>query len=125
MRLLFVDKSICVTLTGIRCNMYIKFLLQVYVCQLELDMHICIKRNVHGRTEKEIEELISGWEDTPSHHPMIDATSLIQSGSIPDVEMEEINSPSSMDIANDDTNEVRSKVLVSFTFRSSKCGLLS
>lgn len=87
-------------------------------------MHVCIKRNIHGRTEMEIEQLISGWEDTPSHHPMIDATSLIQAGSIPDVEMEEINSPSSMDIANDDTNEVRSNVLVSFSFGSSKCSLL-
>ncbi|KAF2884051.1 hypothetical protein ILUMI_22116 [Ignelater luminosus] len=68
---------------------------QVYICQLELDVQTCTKRNIHGRSEIEIERCVSAWEPTPSHHPILDATSLIQSGSIPEVEMEEINSPPS------------------------------
>ncbi|KAF5286057.1 hypothetical protein FQA39_LY16461 [Lamprigera yunnana] len=68
---------------------------QVYICQMELDVQICTKRNIHDRSEAEIQRCVDGWEPTPSHHPVLDATSLIQSGSIPEVEMEEINSPSS------------------------------
>lgn len=62
---------------------------------MELDVQTCTKRNIHGRSEIEIERCVSAWEPTPSHHPTLDATSLIQSGSIPEVEMEEINSPPS------------------------------
>ncbi|XP_025831805.1 YLP motif-containing protein 1-like isoform X2 [Agrilus planipennis] len=76
---------------------------QVYICQLELDVQTCTKRNIHGRTEAEIQKCVSGWETTPTHHPILDATSLIQSGSIPEVEMEEINSPPSVN--NDESQE--------------------
>lgn len=62
---------------------------------MELDIQTCTKRNIHGRSEIEIERCIVGWEATPSHHTLVDCTSLIQSGSIPEVEMEEINSPAS------------------------------
>ncbi|KAK9708677.1 hypothetical protein QE152_g27075 [Popillia japonica] len=68
---------------------------QVYICQLEFDLATCTKRNIHNRSEIEIQRLIAGWEPTPAHHPTLDATSLIQAGSIPEVEMEEINSPPS------------------------------
>ncbi|KAG5865790.1 hypothetical protein JTB14_019019 [Gonioctena quinquepunctata] len=62
---------------------------QVYICQLDLDPVVCIKRNIHNRTESEIEECISGWEPTPSHHPTIDASSFLQAGgAITEVEME-------------------------------------
>lgn len=77
----------------------------MYICQLELDSQICSKRNVHGRTEAEIEKCVKGWEPTPSHHPILDATSLIQAGSIAEVEMEEINSSAGEEEFNDD--EVR------------------
>lgn len=56
-------------------------------------MQTCTKRNIHGRSEIEIERCVAGWEETPSHHPILDATGLIQAASIPEVEMEEINSP--------------------------------
>lgn len=62
---------------------------------MEFDLSTCTKRNIHNRSESEIQKLIAGWEQTPSHHPILDATSLIQAGSIPEVEMEEINSPPS------------------------------
>lgn len=76
---------------------------------MDLDVQICTKRNIHGRTEAEIEKCVAGWETTPSHHPVVDATSLVQSGSIPEVEMEEINSPQT-DFDSDDGNEVRNWV---------------
>lgn len=49
---------------------------------------LCTKRNIHNRTEAEIEECIAGWEPTPSHHPTIDVTSFLQSNQIKEVEME-------------------------------------
>lgn len=70
-------------------------------------MQLCTKRNVHDRTENEIEKCIKEWEDTPSHYCILDATSLIQAGSIPEVEMEEINSPAQNDYDTDAENEVR------------------
>ncbi|KAK4887026.1 hypothetical protein RN001_003297 [Aquatica leii] len=81
---------------------------QVYICQMELDVQICTKRNIHGRSESEIEKCVAGWEHTPSHHPVVDATSLIQSGSISEVEMEEINSPSSENL-NEEERLIASK----------------
>uniref|UniRef100_A0AAR5Q2W0 YLP motif-containing protein 1 n=1 Tax=Dendroctonus ponderosae TaxID=77166 RepID=A0AAR5Q2W0_DENPD len=63
---------------------------QVYICQLDLDPELCTKRNIHHRSESYIENCIAGWEPTPSHHPMIDATNFLQStGAITEVEMEE------------------------------------
>lgn len=79
----------------------------MYICQLDLDVQTCSKRNIHDRTEGDIEKCVAGWETTPSHHPVVDATSLIQSGSIPEVEMEEINSPASN--FESDGDEVRNK----------------
>lgn len=61
----------------------------MYVCQLDLDPALCTKRNIHNRSEAEIEECIAGWEPTPNHHPTIDATGFLQL-SITDVEMEEV-----------------------------------
>ncbi|KAK5643653.1 hypothetical protein RI129_007498 [Pyrocoelia pectoralis] len=81
---------------------------QVYISQMELDVQNCTKRNIHGRTETEIEKCVAGWEQTPAHHPVLDATNLIQSGSIPEVEMEEINSPSS-DNMNEEDRLISSK----------------
>ncbi|XP_017787005.1 PREDICTED: YLP motif-containing protein 1-like isoform X2 [Nicrophorus vespilloides] len=66
---------------------------QVYVCQLELDVQLCSKRNTHNRSLLEIENTVAEWEETPVHYATLDATNLIQAGSIPEVEMEEIDSP--------------------------------
>lgn len=69
---------------------------------------MCTKRNIHGRSEVEIERCVLGWETTPSHYSLLDATSLIQASSINEVEMEEINSPPQNDDDFDsDQNEVR------------------
>ncbi|XP_045481187.1 uncharacterized protein LOC123685507 isoform X2 [Harmonia axyridis] len=66
---------------------------QVYICQLDLDIQNCNRRNIHNRKEEEIRLCIEGWENTPSHHHILDATLLLQGESIPEVEMEEISSP--------------------------------
>lgn len=55
---------------------------------MDLDPVQCTKRNIHNRTEKEIEDCISGWEPTPDHHPTLDASSLLQTSGIAEVEME-------------------------------------
>lgn len=55
---------------------------------MDLDPVICTKRNIHNRTEAEIEEIIAEWEPTPSHHPTIDATGFLQQNQIKEVEME-------------------------------------
>lgn len=55
---------------------------------MDLDPIVCTKRNIHNRTEAEIEEIIAGWEPTPSHHPTIDAGSFLQLNQIKEVEME-------------------------------------
>lgn len=72
---------------------------------MELDVASCTKRNVHHRSEIEIERLVAGWEHTPSHYLSLDATSLIQSGCISEVEMEEV--PELDETENDDEDEVR------------------
>lgn len=82
----------------------------MYTCQLELDIQTCTKRNTHGRSEVEIERCVMGWEQTPSHFSVLDATSLVQAGSICEVEMEEINSPPQNDYDSDSHNEVRLKI---------------
>lgn len=64
---------------------------------MELDVGACTKRNIHHRSEIEIERLVAGWEATPSHYLTLDATSLIQAGCISDVEMEEVATVSDED----------------------------
>ncbi|KAJ8954818.1 hypothetical protein NQ314_007009 [Rhamnusium bicolor] len=84
---------------------------QVYVCQMDLDPVLCTKRNIHNRSEAEIEECIAGWEPTPNHHPTVDASGLIQSSSaISDVEMEEVEQqPEEVNPEKEPEDEVRSK----------------
>lgn len=62
---------------------------------MELDLQTCVKRNIHGRSQMEIEKCIQGWEPTPNHHPTLDCTSLLQADAITEVEMEEIDSNAS------------------------------
>lgn len=72
---------------------------------MELDLAACTRRNTHFRSEIEIEALIKGWETTPSHYLTLDATSLLQSGCISEVEMEEVSDTNDDD--QDDIDEVR------------------
>ncbi|XP_014255755.1 YLP motif-containing protein 1 isoform X2 [Cimex lectularius] len=62
---------------------------QVYICETELDLQSCLKRNVHKRSESEIEEIIKGWEKTPAIETLLDIRSLLQDASIMEVDMED------------------------------------
>ncbi|CAH0560761.1 unnamed protein product [Brassicogethes aeneus] len=65
---------------------------QVYICQLDLDPQLCATRNIHGRSEREIEDCVAAWEPTPAHHPSVDASGFMQAtGGIQEVEMEEVS----------------------------------
>ncbi|KAL0878527.1 hypothetical protein ABMA27_003615 [Loxostege sticticalis] len=62
---------------------------QVYVCTMELDAQVCHKRNIHNRSLSDIEVIVSRFFPTPPHHIQLDATTLLQSASIPEVQMED------------------------------------
>ncbi|XP_044009212.1 uncharacterized protein LOC122853052 isoform X2 [Aphidius gifuensis] len=62
---------------------------KVYVCEMEMDSQICIKRNIHGRTDEEINRIVDYFEPTPNYHQKLDVTSLLQEQAIQDVHMEE------------------------------------
>lgn len=63
---------------------------------MDSDVPTCCKRNIHNRTEAEVEEQAKGWETAPKHYLRLDVRSLLQSEAIEDVEMEDVveDSPS-------------------------------
>lgn len=62
---------------------------QVYICEMDMDLSACAKRNVHKRTEEEIKTMIDSWEATPFTQTLLDVRSLLQSVSITEVDMED------------------------------------
>ncbi|XP_076283753.1 uncharacterized protein LOC143210621 [Lasioglossum baleicum] len=62
---------------------------KVYVCEMEMDLQICLKRNVHNRTEDEINRIIDYFEPTPSYHQKLDVNSMLQEQAIEEVHMED------------------------------------
>ncbi|XP_063538719.1 YLP motif-containing protein 1 isoform X1 [Cydia strobilella] len=64
---------------------------QVYICTMELDCQICFKRNIHGRTLGDIQVVTTRFFPTPDHHIQLDATTLLQSGAITEVQMEDVD----------------------------------
>ncbi|XP_072929858.1 uncharacterized protein [Epargyreus clarus] len=72
---------------------------QVYICTMELDPHACFKRNIHNRKLDDIEVICSRFFPTPSHHIQLDPTTLLQSASIPEVQMEDADDDVTMEDA--------------------------
>ncbi|XP_070159951.1 uncharacterized protein [Polyergus mexicanus] len=62
---------------------------KVYVCEMEMDLQICLKRNIHNRTEDEINRIIDYFEPTPSYHQKLDVNSMLQEQAIEEVDMED------------------------------------
>ncbi|XP_020292292.1 putative uncharacterized protein DDB_G0282133 isoform X2 [Pseudomyrmex gracilis] len=62
---------------------------KVYVCEMEMDPQICLKRNIHNRTEDEINRIIDYFEPTPSYHQKLDVNSMLQEQAIEEVDMED------------------------------------
>ncbi|EDV29456.1 uncharacterized protein TRIADDRAFT_51811 [Trichoplax adhaerens] len=88
---------------------------EVYVAEITADAHECATRSTHGRTENEIEEILSSWEETPEHIKRVDVRSLLQEALINEVEMDCGDSSSNDEaISNDEVSrekkEINSKV---------------
>ncbi|KAL1254433.1 hypothetical protein QQF64_016662 [Cirrhinus molitorella] len=64
---------------------------EVYLAEITTDHQTCAKRNIHGRTLKDITKLASAWESAPPHMVRLDIRSLLQDAAIEDVEMEDFN----------------------------------
>lgn len=52
---------------------------------MDTDVQICLKRNVHNRTEDEINRIIDYFEPTPNYHQKLDVSSLLQDEAIEQV----------------------------------------
>lgn len=61
---------------------------QVYVCEMDMDLAVCLKRNTHKRTEDEINRIIDYFEPTPSYHQKMDVSCLLQEDAIQEVHIE-------------------------------------
>ncbi|KAM3603285.1 uncharacterized protein V6R79_019923 [Siganus canaliculatus] len=64
---------------------------EVYLAEITADTQTCAKRNVHGRTLKDINKMSSNWEPSPRHMVRLDVRSLLQDAAIEEVEMEDFN----------------------------------
>nr|XP_020472986.1 YLP motif-containing protein 1 [Monopterus albus] len=64
---------------------------EVYLAEITADTHTCAKRNIHGRTLKDIMKMSNNWEASPRHMVRLDVRSLLQDAAIEEVEMEDFN----------------------------------
>ncbi|XP_028253796.1 YLP motif-containing protein 1 isoform X2 [Parambassis ranga] len=64
---------------------------EVYLAEITADTQTCSKRNVHGRTLKDIMKMSNNWEPSPHHMVRLDVRSLLQDAAIEEVEMEDFN----------------------------------
>ncbi|XP_074472349.1 uncharacterized protein ylpm1 isoform X1 [Sebastes fasciatus] len=64
---------------------------EVYLAEITADTQTCAKRNVHGRTLKDILKMSNNWETSPRHMVRLDVRSLLQDAAIEEVEMEDFN----------------------------------
>ncbi|XP_023148190.2 YLP motif-containing protein 1 isoform X2 [Amphiprion ocellaris] len=64
---------------------------EVYLAEITADTQTCAKRNVHGRTLKDIVKMSNNWEPSPRHMVRLDVRSLLQDAAIEEVEMEDFN----------------------------------
>ncbi|XP_068629593.1 putative uncharacterized protein DDB_G0281733 isoform X2 [Battus philenor] len=70
---------------------------QVYICTMEADVATCYKRNIHNRTMDDINAIQRTFFPTPEHHIQLDATTLLQSAAIPEVQMEDADDAVTME----------------------------
>ncbi|XP_030261795.1 YLP motif-containing protein 1-like isoform X1 [Sparus aurata] len=64
---------------------------EVYLAEITADTQTCAKRNVHGRSHKDITKMLNNWESSPPHMVRLDVRSLLQDAAIEEVEMEDFN----------------------------------
>ncbi|XP_039958720.1 putative uncharacterized protein DDB_G0282133 [Bactrocera tryoni] len=49
-----------------------------YIVDLMFDLEICMNRNIHERSEKDIKGIIDNWKQTPLHYIKLDVSSLLE-----------------------------------------------
>ena len=59
----------------------------MYIGTVECDPGICATRNVHKRSDKDIQALHKGWEATPAHFNKVDFSSFLQDEAIEHFDM--------------------------------------
>ncbi|XP_077291589.1 uncharacterized protein LOC143915051 isoform X2 [Arctopsyche grandis] len=64
---------------------------KVYICEMDVDVHTCHKRNIHDRKLEDIEMLNSNWSPIPSRFTTLDTTTLLQVAGIDHVQMEDVS----------------------------------
>ncbi|XP_026809226.1 uncharacterized protein LOC113551273 isoform X2 [Rhopalosiphum maidis] len=62
----------------------------VYIIELESDIDLCIKHNIHNRTAHDINSIMRSWVKTPSDQILLDIRSLL-SPSENEMEMEDVS----------------------------------
>ncbi|XP_069591837.1 YLP motif-containing protein 1 [Ranitomeya imitator] len=62
---------------------------EVYLAEIAADTQTCAKRNVHGRSLKDLNKMADSWEAAPRHMMRLDIRSLLQDAAIEEVEMED------------------------------------
>lgn len=68
---------------------------------MELNAEVCHKRNIHNRSLDDIQVICSRFFPTPAHHIQLDPTTLLQSASITEVQMEDVDD----DVIMEDSHE--------------------
>lgn len=53
----------------------------MYIIELESDVDLCIKRNIHNRTAHDINSIMRSWVRTPDDQILLDIRSLLHSPS--------------------------------------------
>lgn len=67
---------------------------------MEMDPQACFKRNIHNRSLQDIEAIVSSFFPTPAHHIQLDPTTLLQSASIREVQMEDADDVTMEEVEN-------------------------
>lgn len=63
---------------------------KVFVCEMEMDVQVCLKRNIHNRSEDEVNRIVDYFEPTPKHHQKLETSTFLQEAAIEDVQMEDV-----------------------------------
>lgn len=61
-----------------------------YICDMERNLEKCLENNIHSRSEADIKRIFNNWHETPEDYSTLDPRSLLQSSTIPEVNMEDV-----------------------------------
>lgn len=62
-------------------HMFIYHIIQVYIIELESNIDLCIKHNIHNRTAHDINNIMKSWVKTPEDQILLEIRSLLHSPS--------------------------------------------